>query len=165
MKINSIQSILLVLLAAFFFTTCEDENYEIGPAFSKLEGIEGTWVLDKIIQVDFTRRPVFDIKIDVSDILIGDDPLEVSFDAQNFSYTVDPGTTSHLLGDGSTWRFDDNDYPTAIIFSIDGQDVQANLAKTIRTIDDELQFEFPKLCSAVENPEFGYQYTFIRKNK
>ncbi len=163
MKILTFKSVFLALIVTLLFAGCQEDEYEIGEPFSKLEGINGSWEISQVNQVDFTNRPVFDISIDVSELIIGSDPMSINFNSETTKYTIEAGTTSNLLGDGGNWYFDDDQFPTAITFvRNDGTQTTVQMIGTVRIVDNELRFEISKDCSSVESPEFGYEYVFQR---
>ncbi len=160
-----LQTFSWVLLSTFILlmTACKEETYEIGEPFSKLEGINGKWVISQVKQFDYTKRPVFDIQVDVSSLMIADNPFSVTFNASNLTYEVASSGVSTLLGTGGTWEFNNVDYPTAIYFRRnDGSSTTVQLKQTVRIVDSELVFEIPKECTTVASPEFGYLYVFNR---
>lgn len=159
----------ILLLALFVVWGCNENDYnDLAPPPSKIEGISGSWTIQKVEQVELTKRPGgFDIRYDVSDIMIGDNPMSIVFDSEgNLRYTVNAGSTVHNLGASGIWSFDDAQFPTRISFTSDeGNTVFAELKRTVRPVDNVLQFEFARECRNVENPEFGYEYTFNRDNQ
>lgn len=163
MKKNKIALWLSIFVLAATIIGCKKETYEIGAPFSKLEGINGKWVISQVKQFDYTKRPVFDIQVDVSGLIIGNQPFAVTFNSTDLTYFVEAGPASNLLGTGGSWAFNNVDYPTAIEFTRnDGTTTSVQLKQTVRIVDSELIFEIPKECSSVENPEFGYLYIFTR---
>jgi len=164
-RLYSTSFIGLLLALTVLLAGCEENDYnDLAPPPSKIEGIQGSWTIESVAQVELTKRAGgFDIRYDVSDVVVGDDPMSIVFESENMTYSVNAGTTVHALGSGGTWAFDDPEFPTQLILRTDeGNTVTADLQRTVRPVDNVLQFEFPRECANVENPEFGYEYTFNR---
>lgn len=151
---------LIFLFIALSSGACEDETYEFGEPFSKIEGITGEFILTKVIQAD-ERSTNLDNTFDISEFFIGSTPAVLSFNGSDFSYTLSPGTAPNFLGGTSgSWKFDDNDFPTQILLG-SGTPVILDLDRTIRSIDNTLEFRVSRYCSGKAG--VSYQYVFTRQ--
>ncbi len=158
MKILNIK-ILFFALLALVAVSCEDEIPPLGEPSSKVLGIQATWVLTAVEQVDLLT-PFNENTLDVSTVFIGDTPASMTFDGS--SYTVNYGTSPEgLLGTGGSYTFDDNDFPTLINLSSGGTNYTLNLNRTVREIDPTLEFEIKRVCGGIE--AISYKYVFTRQ--
>ncbi len=158
MKYINLKIIVLALFVIGFSSCDEDEIPPIGEPSSKVLGIQDEWTLTKVVQVDLLT-PFNENSMDVSGVFIGNAPAAMSFDADN--YTINYGSSPEgLLGTGGTWAFDDNDYPTNITLTSNGETYVVDLNRTVRETDLTLEFELKKVCEGVES--IAYQYVFTR---
>ncbi len=164
LRIISSYGLLLGAVVALLAGCTQNDYNDLAPPPSKIEGINGSWTIEKVEQVELTKRSGgFDIRYDVSEIMIGDTPMSIAFDSESQTYTVSAGSTVHNLGDSGSWSFDDPQFPTQLTFSTnEGSTITAELQRTVRPVDNVLQFEFARNCANVEQAEFGYEYTFNR---
>lgn len=158
--------ILLLTMAgvATIHWSCQDDEFDntLEAPFSKLEGINGSWEIRQIEHVDYAN-PLFDLSYDVSEVLVGDSPLVLTFNIESGTYEVQSGSSKHQLGNSGSWSFDDPEFPTELVFQTDeGQTIQGILENTVRVVDNELIFQFSVNCSDLEEPQHGFKYTFDR---
>lgn len=148
-----LSALLLILVAG-----CEETTFEFGEPFSKLEGISGEFVLTSVIQAD-ERTTALDNTFDISEFFIGSDPAVLSFNGSDFSYKLSPGSAPNFLGDTiGTWKFDDNEFPTEIQLGTTDP-VLLELNRTIRTIDNTLEFRITRFCSGEAGVSYNYVFT------
>lgn len=151
---------LLILIPGLLFGSCEEQTYEFGEPFSKLQGINGTFVLSAVSQID-ERTTALDNSLDISDFFIGVTPAVISFNSTDFTYTLNSGTSPNFLGENSgSWRFDDNEFPTEIQLG-SGNPTSLLLNRTIREIDNTLEFQVSRFCSGTAG--VSYRYIFTRQ--
>ncbi len=161
MNTMKIQNIIFVLIAVATFS-CSEDRPKLGPPSSKLAGINDTWVLTGVEQLDenATRNNI----LDVSSVYIGSIPTEISFDSDSFTYVVIAGTSPNFMGDSGTWSFDDNNYPTLFTITHDGITERCSLNRTVRTVDQTLEFKYSRYCDPdLSKKTVSYNYTFTRK--
>lgn len=152
--ISTFLAIVLLILAA----GCEETTYEFGEPFSKLEGINGSFELTSVIQAD-ERSTALDNTLDISEFFIGAEPAVLTFNGSDFSYTLSPGTAPNFLGDTiGSWKFDDNEYPTEIQLGTTDP-VLLEMNRTIRTIDNTLEFRITRFCSGEAGVSYNYVFT------
>lgn len=157
---NKATYLLLMLLAGLvFMTSCKPEELTLDPAGSKLDGINDTFTLTSVIQVDQITSE-FENTLDVSSAFIGTAPASITYNSADFTWSYTPGDSPDYLGSGGSWSFDDNDYPTMISMVQGANNFDLTLLRTIRPQDQTLEFQLDKSCSGT--PNVSYQYTFTR---
>jgi hypothetical protein len=163
MKFISIKALALIAVLTVSFSACEQSIPPIGEPFGKLEGINGTWVLNKVTQTDELTLSLNN-SIDVSAVFIGNDPTVLTFNSSDFTYTITNGTPPEFLGTSGTWSFENesdpalnNDYPTHLILNSGGNTLSLPLNRTVRIIDNTLEFNLPRTC----NGKLGMSYNYV----
>lgn len=152
---------LLFALGVFTLNSCKKERLELEPPSSKLEGINATWKLIEVIQVD--EADALFPEMEVSEAFIGEDGLEITFNSNDFSYSVRAGESPNYFGTSGTWAFDDNEFPTLISISHDGKTENLNLLRTVRTVDKTLEFRYYRQCADAGKNVVSYKMVFERK--
>ncbi|MCB0737007.1 MAG: DUF5004 domain-containing protein [Bacteroidetes bacterium] len=154
---NRIYTLAFVVLISL--TACQPDERTLAPAGSKLEGINATWVLDKVISTDSTTE----IKIDITSYYLQDNLVpELVMNSENLSYTFNAQGKKNYLGTSGTWKFDDDEAPTNIeLVNENNETVLLNLHKTIRPVDQTLAVQLVRYCG--ETPRAVYSYFFKRK--
>lgn len=158
------QSLTILFLGLFFigFTSCgEDEPLEIGDPSNKIMGITDEFELTRVLIFD-NITPFDDNSLDISQTVIGETPMVISFDGETARYEVQAGTSRNIFGEGGVWSFDDPQFPTLLTLSADsgGPFVSSRLLQTIRPQDDQLQFSIDAGC---DGRALTYEYYFTRK--
>lgn len=157
---NTAKYLVLLLLAGLVtMTACKKEDLVLDPPGSKLEGINDTFTLTSVVQVDQLTTS-FDNTLDVSSAFIGTDPATLTYKSSDFTWTYEPGDSPDYLGPSGSWSFDDNDYPTMISMVQGANTFDLTLLRTIRPQDQTLEFQLDRSCSG--GPNVSYQYTFTR---
>lgn len=153
-------SIILTLVLAVLvgLSGCKKEEYVLEPPASKLEGINATFSLARVIQVDQLTFEV-DNSLDVSSVFIGQTPARITFDSDAGTFNYQTGSTIDFIGASGTWAFDDNDYPTKITMNNGADTYDVTLIRTIRP-QDNLEFQLDRSCGG--QLIFSYQYIFER---
>ncbi|WNJ19237.1 DUF5004 domain-containing protein [Pontibacter sp. G13] len=152
----------LMLLVGLFMTACDNnKNYEFGEPYSKLEGIADTWELTSVEQVDKLTLSA-DSTLDVSSVFLKGTPMTLAFNSSEMTVVVEAGDSPQLLIGGGSWSFDDDEYPTAIILNANGVEQTLRMLKTIRTVDETLEFQVSR--SFRGQSTVGYNFTFVRQN-
>lgn len=152
-----------ILLAVLILAGCgKDEPIPIGEPSSKLEGINDEFVLDRVMFID-NLTPFDDNTLDVSETFIGDEPLTISFNANELTYSVVPGTSLNFFGETGNWNFDNNDFPSYIHFEQGNSEdmLRATLLRTIRSQDEQLQIILGGKC---DESAVSYELYFNRKS-
>lgn len=164
MKIQKIHItfIALAIIGLVSLYSCEKKVYEIGEETSKLEGINGSWSITGVTQID-DASPLKD-EMDLSRFFIipGQEPLSVTFDSENLLYSTVSGGGKNPFGDKGSWAFDDVKYPSYLtMYSDAGDTVVVGLGQTIRPTDANLFLNQQKSCEGTV--VLTYQYIFDRK--
>ena len=159
MKNKAKYLLLLLLTGLVVMTACDPERATLEPAGSKLDGINDTFTLTSVVQVDQITSE-FDNTLDVSSAFIGATASTITYSSSDFTWTYTPGDSPDYLGAGGTWAFDDNDFPTKITMIEGANTYDLTLLRTIRPSDQTLEFQLDKTCYGA--PNLSYQYTFTR---
>ncbi|MCB9235692.1 MAG: DUF5004 domain-containing protein [Bacteroidia bacterium] len=151
---------LLALVMTLGLWACKPEPPTLDPPSSKLEGINDSFVLENVTQVDLLSALADEL--DVSDAYKGDNPMVISFSSTDFTWTIQENDSPNFMGTSGTWSFDDNLYPTLINMVPTGavDTTVVTLDATIRTVDEYLKFTFSKGCGSGNT--IGYKYEFRR---
>lgn len=174
-----------ILLAAslFMIASCRKEEAVIGEPFSKSEGIKGTWILDKVHQVD-EASPLKDFR-DISEFYGLDNSggtglpvIQINFNAADHSFKMTTGTGKNFMAPGfkdplssdtlrlqGNWSFVNELNPSFADEAPEGVRLINDLTDTvdlalqapIRPFDQELALQIVR-C------KLSYIYYFKRKN-
>jgi len=148
---------LLIAILATGLTACQ-EDYVLDPAPSKLDGIDGTFTVSQVMQLDPNTFGEFN-SLDITDVFVGDTPAQITFDSESGSFTYETGTTIDFIGASGSWAFDNNDYPTKITMIEGVNTFDLGLVNSIRP-QDELVFQLDRVCGGAVTT--SYQYMFSR---
>lgn len=173
MKTILAKSLFSVALALVLLAGCKPESKgELGEPFDKIAGISGTWELTRFIQKDL-NNPIQEER-DLSQFYIkeGFSPLRIQFSGADRSYTVSIETGRNYFGDGGTWSFDDDIYPSFLTLTTLIDEVETplefKLGSMVREFDPVLMIDLPRGCDlntpdAV--PTVVYRFEFNRINE
>jgi len=155
------KKVIAYLLCLIALSACKNDNGDLGEPASKLEGINDSFKLVEVWQVDLQQTA--DNMRDVSSVMVKQNPSEITFNSQDFTYQLVTGDSPNYLNTASgIWAFDDNEYPSVINMQTDeGEELTLDLAATIRPSDALLQLQLSKVCGAI--PSIGYLYKFERQ--
>lgn len=157
MILNQFKSLLAVAALGLAISSCKPERLVLDPAPSKLDGIQGTFTLVEVVQVDDNAAPGTTDEMDVSKAFIGTTPATISFNSEAFTFTYNTGSSPDFLGASGQWAFDDNDYPTKIMMD-NGVQYELQLLHTIRPQDAYLQVELQRSCNGAESVKYRYKF-------
>lgn len=152
---SAILALFLALLVGL--TGCKPEEYVLEDAPSKLDGINDTFVLTRVLQVDQQTLNLENTR-DISNFFIGETPARITFDSNTGTFTIDPGTTIDFLGTAGTWAFDDDEFPSMITMNNGTETYTLELLQTIRP-QDELQVQLDRNCSGELTTSYQYYFT------
>ncbi len=116
--IITIFTILVIALVA-----CEPVEYgELGDPFSKIEGIEGSWIATEIIQVDETALAQGGLytEMDLTNLFnFSNYTITFHVDANNApsTFTVASGGAPSFIDTTGTWTFDNNELPAEVLYT------------------------------------------------
>jgi hypothetical protein len=137
---------------------CKPEELVLDPAPSKLDGINDTFTLVGVTQIDFNAAPGATEQVDVSGVFIGSSPATITFNSADKTFSYATGSSLDFLGATGSWLFDNDDYPTKIEMNNGSAVYDLILVRTIRPQDQFLEVEMARGCGG----GFGYQYKFQR---
>ncbi len=155
MKIKSFIYIMLALVA------CSNpvDDLEIGEPFSQSEAIQGSWVLVDVKHVDnLDAGKAF---TDLTDMFT-QNASSISFNGGSFSYTH--GSGPNLIGSGSSWNFDDEEYPSVVEFD---NGVSLRLGDPVKPFDDSMTLVFERTCPRDDGSDrviSSYELTFNKQS-
>lgn len=164
MRYFSIKTLLSLTLLVFMLSACKPEQvFEAGTPFSSLKGINGTWVIDQVSQVDKLSTKS-DNTLDVSSFFTGANPLSITFNSDDFTWSVNPGDGPNYLGTSGIWSFDDPDFPSAINVDDNGVSTVLTLNRPVREeVDQYLDFTMNRQDCAGKSA-IAYTFIFVRAN-
>lgn len=157
MKIT-LQSFLLMLTIGLVLAGCKPEELVLDPAPTKLDGINDTFTLVEVTQIDNNATPGTTESLDVSDVFIGSNPATITFSSADRTFSYSTGSSLDFLGASGSWLFDNDDYPTKIEMNNGSAVYDLVLVRTIRPQDPFLEVEMTRGCGG----GFAYQYKFQR---
>lgn len=160
--------LILPLFLLFTLSECKKKSYTLDPPASKLEGINGSWELANVVQVD--EIDLAKAERDISDFYINEgstNVLEITFNSSDMTFEVVLGDIGkNYLPASGTWSFDDTNFPEYIyLVDEDGNTTVLSLQGPTRPQDQQLKFSFKRFCiiDAVDTEYVGYRYEFNRK--
>lgn len=165
------KKILLIILPLFFLfslTECKKKTYTLDPPVSKVEGVNGTWELYSVVQVDEldlakAERNISNFYIDQNSTNV----LQITFKSSDMTFEVVLGDIGrNYLPTSGSWYFDDDNYPEYIYLEDeDGNSTELSLQGPTRPQDNQLKYSFKRSCviDGVEEEYVGYRYEFNRK--
>lgn len=164
MKYFTIKTLLSLAMMAFVLQSCKPkEEFVAGEPFSSLKGINGTWAIDQVLQVDKLSTKS-DNTLDVSAFFTGANPLQITFNSDDFTWSVSAGDSPNYLGASGTWSFDDNEFPSYITVVEGAATKTFTLNRPVReNVDQYLDFTMERpACNG--DVAVGYTFRFVRTN-
>jgi len=153
----------ILALAALLFASCAKETFSYYAPASKYKGIQGSWKLISV-QIKDDESLIALNSADVSTLLIGATPMQMSFDTAAMAFNIVPGTTQNVVGVGTgTWGFDDPLYPSSITFTEGAAVKRLFLNATVRPQDPYLEFKFKGGCAG-DKSKYSYIFRLERTN-
>lgn len=156
-----------ILLGLLLFGNCTKKTYTLDEPASKIEGLNGSWTLYSVVQVD--EVSLSKDERDISSFYIGDGTVEVpevTFKSSDRTFEIVLGEIGrNYLPSSGTWSFDDDNFPLYIYLEEDnGTITTLKLQGPTRPQDQKLKFSFQRSCTILgEEKEYvGYRYEFNR---
>lgn len=140
-------------------TGCKPEELTLDPAPSKLEGINDTFTLTSVVQVDNNAAPGTLAEYDVSGVYIGLTPATIAFNSTDLTFSYTTGSSLDFIGTAGSFAFDNDDYPTTIVMNNGVDTYDLVLVQTIRPQDEFLEVELARSCGSGAT---SYRYKFQR---
>lgn len=163
---NKLKIIAFICFSLIVMSGCKPESSgELGEPFDKVEGMIGTWELTSFTQLDL-NNPINEVR-DLSDFYIDGivQPMQLTLEAEDYSYSVEIEKGKNFFGENGTWSFDNLEYPSYIIFDTGLETFNYELGSLVRTFDNSLSIEFTKGCvdeSGNDIQTVIYQFQFTR---
>lgn len=158
MKKSSMKYIAITMAAVvLIFAACKKKFKDYAPS-SKVDGISDVWQLDSVKHFDPAKK---DVIANVTELFVGSNAVELDIKASDNSYRFNSANPIYL-GETGTWKFDNNDYPTKVIFTHNSLVDTLTLLRTVRTVDRTLQFQLNRYCGGGKS-SVNYQFIFKRK--
>ena len=155
-------TLLVCSTLIFALNSCKPEvSGELGEPFDKVEGMIGTWELQAFTQQDL-NSPIKETR-DLSDFFLDGiaTPLQITFAAnRNYSVAIELG--KNYFGEGGTWGFDDDLYPSYLQLYTVSDTLQYNLGGMVRSFDQSMRIEYRRDCN--DAPTNIYTFEFNRIN-
>lgn len=156
---RSAQIILLLLIIAAVSDGCRPKKFkDIGDASSKMEGIKANWIMAHAYVID--EAYVTPDKFEITDFYrTGTTLPNLNISDNSFSSTV-TGVVKNYFGTGNgTWKFDDNNFPTSVIFSYSNATKDTFLlASSIRATDNALKLKKQYYYMKAGKKTLGFSY-------
>ena len=162
--------VIILLTVSLLISSCKTSTPEIGEPFSKIEGLSDDWELIQLKHTDKLSKADENF-VDLSAAFIGATPMQMSF-SNDFTFSVSSGSSFNKFPMTSgTWAFDDNDFPTKVLISGNGETVELQLLEPVREkVDLFFHFEwlrkYQEGCEPLEadtEGQLSYTYKFERR--
>ncbi len=161
-----------ILLAALAFGTllyaCKpDLKGSLGDPADKIEGMSGDWQLSNFVQQD-PNNPIKEER-DLSEFYVvdGQTPYNLHFAADR-TYDVIVGPGRNYFGNGGTWAFDNDEFPTYLYLYSEPDTLVLTLGSVVRPADNLLSFELSNYCvdgvTGARTTTSTYKFNFNRIN-
>ena len=176
MKNMKTKILFLLSFAVLVMASCKKEKAELGEPFSRLDGLKGTWILDKVIQID-DNSPV-KANIELSKHYMDANPdsiIQLTFNSDNsFQVTYGKGKNYFAGKKPSTYRgapetgnfelqnslysdFSSTAPDYVRLITSNSDTVSCRLLNPVRSHDNNLGLQITR-C------KISYNYYFKRKN-
>ena len=160
---TSLSAVLILAIGAMSINACKPESTgELGDPFDKIAGMTGTWELSSFTQQDL-NSPVKEIR-DLSAFYIDGTvtPLQLTFNADR-TYSIALEMGKNYFGEGGTWGFDDDLYPTYLelfstIDTLATDTLVYNLGGMVREFDQQLAIEYRRDCGGTATNIYTFEF-------
>lgn len=160
---TSLSAVLTLAVVATAINACKPEStVELGDPFDKVAGMTGTWELSSFTQQDLNSpvKETLDLSAFYIDCTVT--PLQLTFNAdRTYSITLEMG--KNYFGEGGTWGFDDDLYPTYLeLFSttdtLTTDTLVYNLGGMVREFDQQLAIEYRRDCGGTATNIYTFEF-------
>ena len=155
---TSLSTALILAIVAIAFNACKPESTgELSDPFDKVAGMAGTWELSSFTQQDL-NSPVKETR-DLSAFYIDGTvtPLQLTFNADR-TYSVALEMGKNYFGEGGTWGFDDDLYPTYLELFSTNDTLVYNLGGMVREFDQQLAIEYRRDCGGTATNIYTFEF-------
>lgn len=145
-------------IVAMAINGCKPESTgELGDPFDKVAGMTGTWELSSFTQQDL-NSPVKETR-DLSAFYIDGTvtPLQLTFNADR-TYSIALEMGKNYFGEGGTWGFDDDLYPTYLELFSTTDTLVYNLGGVVREFDQQLAIEYRRDCGGTATNIYTFEF-------
>ena len=163
-KMNQLRNIIALLILGtgfLFLNSCKPETEgNVGDPFDKVQGMIGTWELSQFTQQDL-NSPVKEVRNLSSFFIDGiSTPIQLTFN-QDRSYTVAIEMGKNYFGEGGTWGFDDDLYPTFLELYTSTDTMSYNLGGMVREFDQDMRIEYRRECGTSATNIYTFEFNRI----
>jgi hypothetical protein len=151
-------TLLITLLFALTFGACKKDRPKIGDVQSKVDGIAATWTIKNVMVKDM--RDPLQTSLDITPFYKKSNPMRITFTISK-TYSVQAGDGKNVFGTSGTWAFDDDQFPTEIRLTSNGNTIVMPLVNTIRPSDKLLKLDYSNIDCG-ERVISKYLFTFER---
>ena len=155
---TALRTVLTLAMVAMAFNACKPESTgELGEPFDKVAGMTGTWELNSFTQQDL-NSPVKETR-DLSAFYIDGTvtPLQLTFNADR-TYSIALEMGKNYFGEGGTWGFDDDLYPTYLELFSATDTLVYNLGGMVREFDQQLAIEYRRDCGGTATNIYSFEF-------
>ena len=155
---TSLSAVLILAIVAIVFNACKPESTgELGDPFDKVAGMVSTWELSNFTQQDL-NSPVKETR-DLSAFYIDGTvtPLQLTFNADR-TYSIALEMGKNYFGEGGTWGFDDDLYPTYLELFSTTDTLVYNLGGMVREFDQQLAIEYRRDCGGTATNIYTFEF-------
>ena len=155
---TSLSAVLTLAIMAMAINAGKPESTgELGDPFDKVAGMTGTWELISFTQQDL-NSPVKETR-DLSAFYIDGTvtPLQLTFNADR-TYSIALEMGKNYFGEGGTWGFDDDLYPTYLELFSTNDTLVYNLGGMVREFDQQLAIEYRRDCGGTATNIYTFEF-------
>ena len=156
---DSLKFVVFTLLAfVLIWSACDDQEIKpIGEPYSQVSGIQDSWKLVEVIQVDELTKSR-NTELDVSAFYVGSNPAIITFSSSN--YQTESGSSRVYFPENGAWQFDNPEFPEKIVLD---NGIFEMLAPVRETVDHTLHVKYTRpaadcLPDGVEAVSYVYKF-------
>ncbi len=143
--------VYILCMATLLMASCKpDQETDIGEPFDKVKGLEGTWVLNSFLQKDLNNPVQEERDLSSYYLVEGIAPMELTFSAADRSYGITITEGKNFFGSGGTWAYDNDLYPSSIVFDDGTVQNSFGMGSAVREFDNVLTIQLEKGCSETD---------------
>lgn len=159
---------LTLVIALIAGSGCRPEiGGDLGDGWDHVKGMVGSWQLKEFRQQDL-NNPV-KAERDLTHMYTADgvSPLELTFGQSPREYSTSIEMGKNFFGDGGSWSFDDDLYPSLLFLDTGVDTLSFDLGKMVREIDNEMELEIQGGCrndwGIITTETVIYKFVFERQ--
>jgi hypothetical protein len=139
--------IAVILSTSVLLSSCKPEvKGELGEPFNKVKGFTGTWEISQFVQQD-VNNPINEER-DLSEFYLveNEDVLRLTFNESPRTYSYTAGAGRNYFGNGGTWKFDNDEFPSFVILEDPADTLTLDLGSIVKETDSKMSLELPRYC-------------------